>query len=179
MGTDTFNKSTFELIIQLIDALIWPLTLLLILLIFRRHLAEVILRLGTFKADKTGIELSFDKKIEATKKMFQQIQPATIAKSGGDINAFPEENDSPFGRILKARSDLINRLKIICEKEGVPVNGLSPELITEKLKINGAMTLQQAKMVQAMLEVTAAADSSATEGQASEVENLMKKIEIN
>ena len=175
---EIMTKSNFELFIQLVDSVIWPVTLLLVLLIFRRNLADVILRLGTLKADKTGFELSFDKKIEATKKLFQQIKPATIAKSGKDIQAFNEENDTPFGTILKVRSDLINYLKVISEKNDIQGKGLLPEQLSEKLKETGVITIQQTKMINAMLEVTAAANASATERQARDVENLMKKIEI-
>ena len=177
--TEIMTKNNFELIIQLVDSIIWPLTLLLVLLTFRRNLSDVILRLGTLKADRTGFELSFDKKIEATKKLFQQIKPATISKTGGDIQAFNEENDSPFGRILKTRSNLINYLKVLSEKNNIQGKGLMPEQLSEKLKDTGVITIQQMKMINAMLEVTAAANASATDRQARDVDNLMKKIEIN
>ncbi len=179
MDTILEQKSTFELIIKLIDALIWPVTLLCILLIFRRHLSEVILRLGTLKADKTGIELSFDKKIEATKQMFKQIQPSSIAKSGGDIRVFPEEDRSPYGRIQKVRTQLVNSLMRISDNSKIQMEGLRPESLAEVLKRKGAISPEKAQMVSAMLEVTASATATATEKQAEEVENLMKRISIN
>lgn len=179
LESEIISKSNFELFIQLVEVLIWPVTLIFILVIFRQNLSAVILRLNTLKADKSGFELSFDKRIEATKKLFQQIKPSTISKSGGNIVTISEEDNSPFGRILKVRSNLINYLKVLSDKNGIQVIGLLPEQISEKLKETGVINIQQAKMINAMLEVTAAADASVTDRQAKEVENLMKKIEVN
>jgi len=178
MEAEFTTKSTFELFIHFVDAIIWPVTLLVILLIFRRNFSDAFKRLGTLKADSTGIELSFQSKIEATKKLFQQIKPALVSKSGQDIQTFTEENDMPFADILAARSNLINYLKITSEKEGINVDGLSPKKISDKLKETGGISIQQSKMINAMLEVTAAADASSTEQQAKDIEDLMQKIEI-
>ena len=179
LAIEVISKSSFELFVQLIDSIIWPVTLLFVIFLFRRNFSDVILRLGTLKADSSGFELSFEKKIEATKKLFQQIKPSTISKSGKDIQAFNEENDSPFGKILKVRSNLINYLKVVSEKNKIQIDGLMPQEISIKLKDTGAITIEQMKMINAMLEVTASANSAATERQANDVEELMKKIEFS
>lgn len=57
--------NSFQLLVELVDAVIGPATVLMILLLFRRDFSDIILRLGTLKADKLGVELSFNKKIEA------------------------------------------------------------------------------------------------------------------
>lgn len=57
--------NSFQLLVELVDAVIGPATVLMILLLFRRDFSDIILRLGTLKADKLGVELSFSKKIEA------------------------------------------------------------------------------------------------------------------
>ncbi|QAA80572.1 hypothetical protein EI546_01975 [Aequorivita sp. H23M31] len=176
--TEILYKSNFEVFVQLIDVIIWPLTLLFMFLIFRQSIANVILRLNTLKADTSGLQLSFAQKIEATKKLFQQIVPTTVEKSGGNIKVFNEENDTPFRKILKVRSELINYLKVISEKNNIRVQDLEPLQLLQKLKETGVITIQQKKMMEAMLEVTSAANDSATEKQAMEVEELMKKIEF-
>lgn len=179
LTVETITKTDFELFVQLIDSIVWPFTLLLVLFLFRRNFSDVIQRLGTLKADSSGFEISFEKKIEATKKLFQQIKPAAISKSGKDIQAFNEENDSPFGKILKVRSNLINYLKVVSEKNNIQVDGLLPQDISTKLKDTGAITIEQMKMINAMLEVTASANAAATERQANDVEELMKKMEFS
>ena len=66
---DGVNKTnelwvTFENINQLISHIIWPLTVLIILWMYRRHLSGVIKRLGSFEAGATGISMTFDNKLE-------------------------------------------------------------------------------------------------------------------
>jgi len=179
METVVTQKGNFEVLVQLIDILIWPITFILLLLIFRRNFSEAIQRLGTLKADRTGIELSFEKKIEATKKLFQQIKPAVQSKASADIQVFPKEDQSAYSRILQIHNNVIKDLKTISEKENLKVEGNPPEIIAEKLKEIGGITIQQSKMIKALLEVTESADTSANKLQANEIENLYKKIEIH
>ncbi len=178
MNAELATKTTLELVIQLVDTIIWPVTLLILVLLFRRNLADVVQRLGTLKADRSGIELSFQKQIEATKQLFKEIKPVVSSKSAPDIQSFNEINNSPFADILAARSNLINHLRIIAAKEGIKIDNHSPEMIIDKLKETGSISIQQSKMINAMLEVTAAANASATKTQAEEIEDLMKQIEI-
>jgi hypothetical protein len=179
MDTEIVNKSNFELFIQLVDTIIWPVTLLFVLFLFRRNLSEIIQRLGSVKADGTGIKISFEDKIASTKKLFQQIKPATVSKSSQEIQPEGLTRESPFGQISGIKTNLINYLKSKAEEDNIHTEGLSATMTCDKLKETGAITIQKAKMIAAMLDVIAAAKPSATQEQADEIESLYNKIGIH
>jgi len=170
------QKSDFEVMVLLIDTIMWPLVFLLFLLIFRKPFTEAIKRIGSFKADGSGIQLSFEKRIEATKKLFQQIKPAMQSKSGYDIQPVSKENTTAYAKILEIHSKVVEDLSRLSEKEHITTTGNPPTLIIEQLKEIGVITIQQAKMTLALLELTDTADTAATASQADNIKILYDKL---
>lgn len=81
------DPTVFQQVINLLEIIIWPITLLIGLLFFKDQIAKVINSVGSIKAGASGFEMSFinEKLQEATKKI--GIGSDVIkAKAGGSIN---------------------------------------------------------------------------------------------
>jgi hypothetical protein len=178
MQAQLIQADTLDLLIKLIDTLIWPFTLFAIVFIFRKNFREAFNRLGSFKADASGIAFTFDKQIEDTKELFQKLKPQPITKEGVGIKTYVNQSDSPYKQILEVRSNIINFLKLKSDEAGIVTESYSPVALAERLNDVSAISLPQTKMIQAMLKITNDADANATRAQANEINELFHKIEI-
>ncbi len=172
------QASNFEMVIKLIDLIIWPVTLLVIVLIFRRNFSNAFERLGSIKADASGLAINFEKKLEETKQLFDKIKPKNISKAGVGIKTYVNQNDSPYKEVLDIRSDIINYLRLKSETAGLDADTLSPQELTNRLLNLNKLDENQAKMISAMLDLTNNADANTTKQQAESINNLFKQIEI-
>ena len=172
------QANSFELLIKLIDSTIWPLTLLAIILIFRKKFSEAFNRLGSLKADASGFAITFDKQIEETKQLFQKLKPQAVTKSGGGIKTYVNQHDSPYKQILEIRSNIINFLKLKSDEAGIVTESYEPVALVDRLLDVAAISSSQNAMIKAMLRITNEADASATGTQANEINELFHKIEI-
>lgn len=172
------QTETLELLIKLIDSLIWPITLFGIIFLFRKNFRDAFSRLGSLKADASGIAITFDKQIEKTKELFDKLKPGPITKSSSSIKTYVNQTDSPYKQILEIRSNLINYLKLKSDEAGIVTESYAPVALANRLHEVSAITSSQATMIQAMLKITNEADASATVSQANEINRLFQKIEI-
>lgn len=178
MILESTETSTFEMVIKLIDSIIWPVTLLLIVLIFRRKLNNAFQRIGSIKADSSGIAINFDKKLEETKKIFSSVKPMAIAKEAIGIKTYMNQSDTPYKQVLDVRSSIINYLKLKSEAAGLNTDSLLPNQILNRLQSVNKIESDQAKMIDAMLDLTNNASANTTREQADMVESLFGQIEM-
>ncbi len=178
MIIETTETATLEMVIKLIDSIIWPVTLLLIVLIFRRKLNNAFQRLGSIKADSSGIAINFDKQLEDTKKIFNAIKPKAIAKEAIGIKTYMNQSDTPYKQILDVRSSIINYLKLKSEAASLNTDSLLPNQISKSLLNLHKIEPDQAKMIDAMLELTKNANANTTQEQADIVDTLFEQINI-
>jgi hypothetical protein len=75
MNVQNIQPNYFEMVIKLIEIIIWPIILFVIISLFKRNFQSTFQRLGSFKADATGIAITFEKQLEATKQWFANIKP--------------------------------------------------------------------------------------------------------
>ncbi|MFC7357197.1 hypothetical protein ACFQO1_05835 [Jejudonia soesokkakensis] len=169
---------TLELLIKLIDSLIWPITLFGIIFLFRKNFRDAFSRLGSLKADASGFAITFDKQIEKTKELFDKLKPGPTTKSSTNIKTYVNQTDSPYKQILEIRSNIINYLKLKSDEAGIVTDSYAPMALTNRLQEVGAISSSQSTMIQAMLKITNEADASATVSQANEINSLFQKIEI-
>lgn len=156
-------QSTFELIIRLIEVIIWPFCFLLILLIYKSHFARAIQRIGSIKADATGISMVFDQKIEAAKNLAKQIAPNNTQKMSTEILVNPENiNRHPFDQLKKMQFELENKLKKIADQFNIPPGNLNPSEGLQKLKEIGAISIQNVKLIEMFLDIANSADKGIT-----------------
>jgi hypothetical protein len=163
MSENTVTHSTFELIIKLVEVIIWPLCLFVILLIYKQHFAKAFQRLGSIKADTTGISMVFDQKIEAAKKLAQQIVPKPMQKSVAEIQVADENlNRQPFDQLKKMQFELENKLKTFAQNYNIPFANLNTIQLSNKLKEIGIISIQNAKLIESFIDIADSADKHIT-----------------
>lgn len=147
-----------EQIIKLLDVIIWPLTVLLGLLFFRKNIGKILSSLGSIKAGASGLEMNFieDKLEEATKligigsagifakdgsgiipKDGSGIIPkpgsGIIPKDGSDIVPKKSHAETPYQELLELQDDINQKLKNIATSNSITISGSSNYALTNEL----------------------------------------------
>lgn len=92
------EASGFEQVIDLLDVLIWPLTVFFCLLLFKNQIAKIIGSLGSIKAGTDGIELNFiEEKLQEATKLIGIGPDGITAKGGGSIKPKGSGSIKPKG----------------------------------------------------------------------------------
>lgn len=149
------NSSTanFELIIKLIEIIIWPLTLFLILFYFRKSFAGVFQRLGTLKVDGSGIAMSFEKELEVAKSTFEIIRPEKMSTGKSSFDIENASNESPFQQLMTIKQSLDKALIDLASEEDIDVSDKSGVFICNALEAKGVITKQKSELTKSLLKV--------------------------
>lgn len=176
MQTEPVNDLTpIQEVINLLDVIIWPITLIVALILFKRNLASIIQRLGSFEAGATGISLSFQNKIEATKQLLLPGANGTQSKSATSINA---RENTPFHQLLDIREALNGQMIHKAQLNDIPTGDTSSLELNEKLKEIGGITLKNAQVFEALMDLTGSGDTTISQSQVDEVKNLYDTIQL-
>ena len=81
-------------LIRIIEIIIWPATLIVVLILFKKNIKSIFDRVGSFEASATGLSMTFQEKIEETKKsdarlysyIFESDCEVTISQIHNEIN---------------------------------------------------------------------------------------------
>jgi hypothetical protein len=166
-------------IIALLDIIIWPLTLIASLFLFKNHIGRIINSLGSIKAGPTGLELNFieDKLQEATKLIgigSSSIIPkdggAIRPKDGGSIRpkdggSIKRKSDNaiiskikyaetPYQELLELQDLIHQKLKNITLQNEITVSGSSSYALTNDLLENEIINMSVASKLKTLLELT-------------------------
>jgi hypothetical protein len=179
MNENLGSGQTFELIIKLVEVIIWPLCLFVILLIYKRDFAKAFQRLGSIKADTTGISMVFDQKIEAAKRLAQQIVPKQTTKSATDIQISDENlNRQPFDQLKKMQFELENKLKTFAQNYNIPFANLNTIQLSNKLKEIGVISIQNAKLIESFIDIADIADKRLTSKHLIDCKTIYDSIQL-
>jgi hypothetical protein len=178
MNIQDIQPSHFEMVIKLIEIIIWPITLFVIILLFKRNFQSAFQRLGSIKADATGIAITFEKQLEATKQLFDKIKPRAVSKSSTSIKPSENQTGTAYNQVLTMRKDLVNFLKRKSEVAGFERNISLPTQMCTKLVANNIIETDQAQMIEALLNLTAKATTNTSQAQADSIQQLFNKIEL-
>ena len=181
---DGVNKTnelwvTFENINQLISHIIWPLTVLIILWMYRRHLSGVIKRLGSFEAGATGISMTFDNKLEETFNDFLPAETSEIkSKSGVQIKSSLKKPNIPNHQLLNIREGLHNLIISKAQEFNISTVDKSSVEICEILKEQDNISIKNARFFKALIELTNSGDTSINETQVNKVKELFSSLKL-
>lgn len=192
-------------IINLLDVIIWPLTVLVGLLFFRKHIGKVISSLGSIKAGAQGFEMNFieDKLQEATKligigssgitskdgsniipKDGSSIIPkdggSIIPKDGSSITPKMSHAETPYQELLELQDAIGLKLKNIASQKGISVNGASNFALTNELFDQQIINNQVARQLKTLIELNNMGLNSPkiTYNQVSQMKNLFNNIAL-
>ncbi|MDO9038008.1 MAG: hypothetical protein Q7U59_06645 [Lutibacter sp.] len=149
------NSSTanFELTVKLIEVVIWPLTLFLIIFFFRKSFAGVFQRLGTLKVDSSGIAMSFEKELEATKSTFELNRPEIMSRGKSSFDIENASNEPPFQQLMTIKQSLDKALIDLASEEGIDVSDKSGVFLCNALEAKAVITKQKSELTKSLLKV--------------------------
>lgn len=173
-------------LIRIIEIIIWPATLIVVLILFKKNIKSIFDRVGSFEASATGLSMTFQEKIEETKKLVPIS--ASSSNSGGlkskSSVKIPvgrkksRKGQTPYESLLGIRDVLNNQIILKAQKHNINTNNLSSIDISNKLKEIGALTIQKAKAFQALIQLTNSADSSISQDQVNQVDQLLENLNL-
>lgn len=169
---------SWEQFTALIQVLIWPLTVVICLALFRKHLADVIDRLGSFKAGSSGLEMTFQNKLDEALTLPALKPSAAIAKSGGSINIQGSKAGTPYEQLLELRDVLNHKIRAKANELNIDTSNMSNHAISQKLKEVGGITFQNSQAFETLIELTNAASQQITQAQVNQVRALVYNLDI-
>lgn len=172
------TKDTFEVFVMLIDSIIWPLVLLIILILFRRNFANAIQRLGSLTANKEGLSLTFQSKLDRAKGLFSGLKPNGISKSSSLHSNITSGTGSPQEEVRLIHSSIKKSLEDIADQQGIDVSGKSALEICVIFKDIGVFDLKKAQMAQTLLELTSSPDTDISHEQVNELKLLYQEAAL-
>lgn len=165
-----------ESILKLLEIIIWPATLFIIILLFRKQFKDAMERLGSFKADATGISMSFEPKLDAAKKIFSALKPEGTAKSAASLHESTVFTGSPQEQLSQIKSELHSSLVELAEEANVDAAGKSTAALNRELAERSIVKKDSFHLIEALLDVISAAPPSITQSQVSEIKQMYNSI---
>lgn len=162
------SKSIFTEVTDLIDKIVWPLAVVVILLIYKKYLAGVISRVGSFSANTSGISMTFQDKLD-------QLPNAVKLLTKSGVNVAP---DSPNEQLRTIRSQMETDLKTMATNSGIDVTDLSMSEIFGQLKEKGKMTNQKSKAFIALYELAGSTDPGISQSQVDQVKLMVNDLNL-
>ena len=168
-----FLAVSFQQIVELIRVIIWPVTLLIIIFKFKTFFGGAINRMQSLDANATGISMTFENKIDQPKVLLKKmgVQPATQSKS---VETRTEIN--PYLEVQHIKTDLETLIKTKAEAYNVDDPDQNAADLTKRLSEIGLFTLQQARGINTLLDISSTADASITPEQAQIVKQLYQRV---
>lgn len=164
--------SKTELLIKLVEVTIWPLTLLLILFLFKKNFADAFNRLGAIKADSTGLSLTFEKALETTKSKFQMNKPEEMFKSNSIIQNEDSTSTPPYKQLMDVKESLETAIIELATEEGMETLGKNSNLLINDLKNKGVLNNQKSELIQALLHLIQMARMDISQTQINEIKKM-------
>ena len=176
-----------EQLIRIIEIIIWPATLVIVLFMFKKNITGIIGRIGSIEASASGLSMTFQEKIEETKKLLPQaaLQPSqnasgTKSKSSVKIPS-PKKKiqaENPYQTLLAIRDALNKEIILKAHQNNVNTDNKSSVEISNELKTIGVLTIQKTKAFQSLLDLTNAADPGISQDQANQVNHLYENLNL-
>lgn len=156
-------------IIKLLEIIVWPLTVITGLLLFRKNISKIISSLGSIKAGAQGFEMNFieEKLQEATKligigssDIIAKNGESIIPKDGGSIipkdsNITPKRShaESPYQELLELQDIINQKLKNIATQNGITTTGSSNFALTNNLADHEVIKSNTAHKLKMLIEL--------------------------
>jgi len=159
------------MIVDLLDILAWPITIMLILFGFRRYVAGVINRMSSFSANASGLKLTFSDQLAQAKSKINTLQRGKTAKSGTTLN-------TPYQQSRTLGYQFQDKIRDLAKNNGIDAEQQSISQLSNQLKERGILTLEKAEMIQVVNDVFASADEQLTTKQLGEMKELVNLVNV-
>jgi len=173
---ETHNPSNYELTIRFVEILIWPVVFLLLILVFKRNFTEAMGRLGSIKADATGVSLTFDNLLDSATETFKKSRPVAVAKSASNIGSEEKTTELPYQQLIDIKKELDKSIFDLAKEEGISVTDRSVSSICTELTNKNIINTENGALMQTLIEVVNAARTDITQQQVDRIKALWHSI---
>lgn len=174
------NSTMLEIVNTFIGHTIWPLTILVIFLVFRKQIVRKMDNLNSIDASSTGISLNFEQQLDNTiEKMVleEEEPPKLVAKSavqiGGEIKAVYK---TPVETLLELRDKMNQKIVKKAESAGIESAGKSSAELLNALETNMEITSNEHKRWSQLIHLTNSVDQNISMSQVNKVKLLFKNF---
>ena len=169
---------TWAELTSLIQAIIWPLTVLLGLLFFRKHLGKVISSLGSIKAGASGFEMNFQSALDDAQIKIGGGSGSGKAKTAGHINFEGSDSGTPYEQLLSIRDALNSKIIQIAQKYKIPVENISSQKLCIRLLEGNYISRQNARNFNVLLKLTNSGSPEINQSQVDQVKALYNNLQL-
>lgn len=163
------TEKKIQLIIDILEVVTWPITLLLLIILFRKYFISALSRLGSLQAGATGFTMTFDQKITEAKQLLKGIQPKNSAK---------ENLSSHFSKLLEMKLELNAKLVQLATANNVDAANKSYVQLCDELQEIGIITIQKSTLIITFFDLANSADTTLSEENFNVTEELFNSIHI-
>jgi hypothetical protein len=181
-ATEEINRvwTNLEFISSVIGHIIWPLTMLFIFWIFRKHFSNIMNKLSGIDATATGISLKFDQEIDEAIGENLAEQPKLIAKQAmkvGEKKTTIKES-TPYSQLLDIRDSLNHMIILKAQENNISTKNLSTNDLKDELLRTEVISFQQAKLFTTLLQLTNSNFTGITQSQVNKVKLLLSNLKL-
>jgi hypothetical protein len=154
--TEVVTQPNFlDQITNLLEVLVWPLTVFGGLLLFRKHFSKLINSLGSIKAGAQGFEMNFiEEKLQEATKLIGIGSMEILAKSGSSIIPKSNHAETPYQELLELQDMINQKLKNRLSSKNITTNGASNFALVSELANNNIIDNQKARQLKSLIELT-------------------------
>lgn len=167
---------TAEVLIKLLEVIIWPLTLFIIILMFRSQFKNAMGRMGSFKADSSGISMTFEPKLDAAKKVFAALKPGGTSKSTAKLQGTVPVSGTPMEQLNKISTELHTTLTELGQEANLNVSGKSGKELSDELGRSGVITHESSTLIGTLFDVISSAPPTISQKQVDEITAMYKSL---
>lgn len=171
-----------EIITTFIGHIVWPITLLALIWIFRNHLKNLFGKLSSIDASSTGISLRFEQEIDTAIEELLPVEegPKFMSKSGVQIGQkeMEKEPQTPFHQIMELREKLSHNIFFKAQENNVSTKNKSSLDLSSELLNMGVISNSTSKHFKALINLTNASNENITKGQVNKVKLIYKNLNL-
>ena len=173
---DTHDPTKFEMFVRMAEVLIWPVTVLIIILLFRKKIQGVIHRVGSFKASTSGVEMTFAPQLDAAKKLFSELRSEAVSKSTSILEAANTPSGTPYEQLTQIKSELQQTVSELAQEASITVTDKSNVEVCQILERSGVINNESSQLIQSLFNVINAASTNISQNQVNEISALYKAL---
>ena len=173
---DTHDPSIFEMFLRMAEILVWPVTVLIIILFFRRKIQGVIQRVGSFSASASGVEMTFAPQLDVAKKLFSKLRPDAVSKSTTILESDDLPTGTPYEQLTQIKSELQQTITELAQESSISTSGQSNVQLCRSLEKSGVINHENSQLMQSLLTVINAADVDISQNQVNDINSLYKAL---
>ena len=170
------KMSVIDIILKVIDTVVWPGTILVIILLFRKKFGSAMDRLGSFEASATGVSMSFEPKLDQAKKLFNELKPGGVKKSAVGIQGLDHMEKSPMEQVMELRREIIKTVHELATENNVDTFDRSTAALCAELANKGVISKDNATLLSTLMNVLDSATPNITAVQVAEIRDMYNAI---